>query len=129
MGSVLTPLLTSLEESHQLPNACTACGRCAEVCPGDIPLPDLLRELRAEEFRHGITARRWRLGLRLHGWLLLRPRLYAALTGLALRLLNPLGRRRGVLRRLPLAGGWLQARDLPTPAAQSFQQQWRKRRD
>jgi L-lactate dehydrogenase complex protein LldF len=129
MGSVLTPLLTSLEESHQLPNACTACGRCAEVCPGDIPLPDLLRDLRAEEFDRGITARRWRLGLRLHGWLLLRPRLYAALTGLALRVLHPLGRRRGVLRRLPLAGGWLQARDLPTPPAHSFQQQWRKRGD
>jgi len=43
MGSVLTPLLTGLEKSHTLPNACTTCGRCAEVCPSDIPLPDLLR--------------------------------------------------------------------------------------
>jgi L-lactate dehydrogenase complex protein LldF len=126
MGSVLTPLLTSLEDSQLLPEACTACGRCAEVCPAGIPLPDLLRDLRAEEFSSGIAAPRWRLGLRLHSWLACRPRLYRALTGAFARLANRLGRRRGVLRRLPLAGGWLAARDLPVPAARSFQAQWKR---
>jgi L-lactate dehydrogenase complex protein LldF len=124
MGSVLTPLLTSLEESHLLPNACTGCGRCAEVCPALIPLPDMLRDLRAEEFETGLTPQRWRLGLRLHGWLALRPALYRRVTGAALRLMHWLGRSDGVIRRLPLAGGWLQARDLPAPPARSFQAQW-----
>ena len=129
MGSVLTPLLTSLEESHLLPNACTGCGRCAEVCPSLIPLPDLLRDLRADAFDAGITPRRWRMGMRLHAWLAQRPALYSRLTGTVLKIAHWLGRRDGVLRRLPLAGGWLKARDLPTPAARSFQQQQKDRRE
>ena len=128
MGSVLTPLLASVEESLPLPNACTACGRCAEVCPASIPLPDLLRDLRAEQFSGGLTPRRWRLGLRLHGWLAQHRRLYAAVTGLALRLMHALGRRRGVIRRLPLLDGWLAERDFPVPAATSFQGMLRRRR-
>lgn len=126
MGSVLTPLLTSLEESHLLPNACTSCGRCEEVCPAAIPLPDLLRDLRAEEHEAGINAPRWRFGLRLHAWLAQRPKLYSRFTGIALALLHRIGRRRGVLRRLPLAGGWVRERDFPTPPAKSFQQQLRE---
>lgn len=121
MGSVLTPLLTSLEESQQLPHACTACGRCEEVCPAAIPLPDLLRDLRAESFEQRLTPMRWRLGLRLHAWVSQRPALYSTLTGIALRLMHLLGRRRGVLRHFPFAGGWLAERDLPAPPAESFQ--------
>lgn len=124
MGSILTPLLTSLEDSHLLPNACTACGRCAEVCPAGIPLPDLLRDLRAEEFSSRITARRWRLGMKLHGWLARRPVLYRWATGVFSRAAHLLGRRSGMIRRFPLARGWLEARDLPVPAARSFQRQW-----
>lgn len=126
MGSVLTPLLTSLEESAQLPNACTACGRCEEVCPAAIALPDLLRDLRAEEFSGGITPARWRLGMRVHAWLTRHPGLYHALARPTVRLMHLLGRRRGVLRRLPFAGGWLAERDLPTPESGTFQQQYRE---
>ncbi|GAB5412945.1 MAG: LutB/LldF family L-lactate oxidation iron-sulfur protein [Congregibacter sp.] len=120
MGSVLTPLLTSLEEAEALPNACTACGRCEEVCPANIPLPGLLRDLRAEQFTTRVSPARWRAGLKLHAWLVLRPRLYRAVTGAAVRLMHRLGRKRGVIRHLPFAGGWLTARDLPAPAKQSF---------
>ncbi|HEY7775331.1 MAG TPA: lactate utilization protein B, partial [Kineobactrum sp.] len=88
MGSVLTPLLTSLEDSNALPNACTSCGRCAEVCPANIPLPDLLRDLRHEENLRKLSPVRWRRGLRLHAWLLGRPRLYQWLTGLLMPLLG-----------------------------------------
>jgi len=69
MGSVLTPLLTSLEQSKALPNACTSCGRCAEVCPADIPLPDLLRDLRHEEVTRKLSSARWRAGMKMHAWL------------------------------------------------------------
>jgi L-lactate dehydrogenase complex protein LldF len=126
MGSILTPLLTSLEESSQLPNACTACGRCEEVCPASIALPDLLRDLRAEEFSDGIAPARWRLGIRVHAWLARHPGLYHALARPTVRLMHLLGGHKGVLRRLPLAGGWLAARDLPTPEATTFQQQYHK---
>jgi L-lactate dehydrogenase complex protein LldF len=120
VGSVLTPLLTSLEQSHALPNACTSCGRCAEVCPANIPLPDLLRDLRHEESQQKLTAPRWRYGLKLHAWLARHPPLYHALTGAVIRVLHLLGRRRGSFARLPLAGGWTSQRHFPAPQKQTF---------
>ena len=50
--------------------------------------------------------------------------LVGKLTGAAQRVAHRLGRRRGSLRRLPFAGGWLAARDFPVPAARSFQAQY-----
>jgi L-lactate dehydrogenase complex protein LldF len=125
MGSVLTPLLTSLEESNVLPNACTSCGRCAEVCPADIPLPDLLRDLRHEETRHKLSSGRWRRGIKFHAWLSAHPGLYQWLTGLGISLLRALGRNRGSFRKLPMAGGWTGCRDFPAPQAKTFMQQYR----
>jgi L-lactate dehydrogenase complex protein LldF len=127
MGSVLTPLLTSLEAASELPNACTSCGRCAEICPAGIPLPDLLRDLREEETRSKITPARWRWGLKLHSWLLRFPRLYHGVTGLAITLMHHLGRRRGRFRSLLLANGWTQVRDFPAPEGTTFMRQWQRR--
>lgn len=125
MGSILTPLLTSLDASHDLPNACTACGRCEEVCPANIALPDLLRDLRNEEFLAQLSPRRWRLGMRAHAWLLTTPGLYRRLTTLAVRSLTWLARGRGSLRRLPFAKGWSAARDFPAPeSATTFMHQY-----
>jgi L-lactate dehydrogenase complex protein LldF len=122
MGSVLTPLLTSLEQSHHLPNACTGCGRCAEVCPANIPLPDLLRDLRHEESNKKLSAPRWRYGLKLHAWLARHPPLYHRLTAAIIPLLHLLGRRRGSFSRLPFAGGWTSQRDFPAPQEKTFMQ-------
>lgn len=124
MGSILTPLLTSLEQSAALPNACTSCGRCAEVCPAGIPLPDLLRDLRHEESERKLTPVRWRWGLKLHAWLARQPRLYHALTALGIGGLHLLGRRRGRFARLPLAAGWTSQRDFPAPSGKTFMQQY-----
>ena len=44
MGAILTPAMTSLAQAGDLPNACTLNGRCQEVCPVNIPLPDLMRQ-------------------------------------------------------------------------------------
>lgn len=127
MGSVLTPLLTSLEASAALPNACTTCGRCAEVCPADIPLPDMLRDLRSEENRTGLTATRWRLGLKLHSILARTPWLYRLGTGIAVKLMHLLGRRRGHIARVPGAAGWSKQRDFPVPEGDTFMRQYRAR--
>ncbi|MFK8041344.1 lactate utilization protein B [Congregibacter sp.] len=126
MGSVLTPLLTSLEDSALLPDACTACGRCEEVCPAAIPIPDLLRDLREEKFTEGITGKRWRAGIRLHSWLSLHPRLYQTITSAVVGIMHRIGGRKGFIGRLPLIGGWFEARDLPSPAAKTFQQMHRE---
>ena len=124
MGSILTPLLTSLEQSNALPNACTSCGRCAEVCPADIPLPDLLRDLRRDETQRKLSSSRWRLGMRMHGWLARHPGLYHALTGLGIFTLHLLGRRKGSFQRLPLAAGWTSERDFPAPEGRTFTHQY-----
>jgi L-lactate dehydrogenase complex protein LldF len=128
MGSVLTPLLTSLEASHALPNACTACGRCAEVCPALIPLPDLLRDLRHEEARHKLSPGRWRLGMKMHAWVAAHPRLYRLLVGPAIAMMHRLGRRKGSFRKIPMGGGWTSQRDFPAPEGPSFMSQYRSAR-
>jgi len=125
MGSVLTPLLTSLEESNTLPNACTSCGRCAQICPADIPLPDLLRDLRHEESKHQLSSARWRRGIKLHAWLSLRPGLYHWINNLTVSVLARLGRRKGSFNSLPFASGWTNTRDFPAPQGKSFMQQYK----
>jgi len=128
MGSVLTPLMVGIEKAMPLPNACTLNGRCQEVCPMQIPLPRMLRALREREFEEGLTPPLARAGLKAWALLARRPRLYSLLTRAAVKVLGRLGRRRGRFRRLPLAGGWTAARDLPAPAGETFQSLWKRRR-
>ncbi len=127
MGAVLTPALAGLELATDLPNASTFCGQCAEVCPVKIPLPDLLRSLRTRQVRRHLRPARERAALRLWAFLAQRPRLYAAMTALAAWLLHRAAGRRGRLRRLPGAGGWMRVRDLPAPTGQTFRA-WYARR-
>ena len=49
VGAVLSPLLAQekFSELADLPKASTLCGACNEVCPVNIPIPDLLLRLRA----------------------------------------------------------------------------------
>jgi L-lactate dehydrogenase complex protein LldF len=129
MGSVLTPLMTGLDSSRNLPNACTLNGRCQEVCPMGIPLPDLLRALRRREFEGGLTPPRARRALAAWAWLARRPAWYRRVTGLAMRALGALGRRRGAFRSLPFAGGWTSVRDLPAPQGETFMSAWRRARE
>lgn len=126
MGSVLTPLLTSLESSNALPNACTACGRCAEVCPSDIPLPDLLRDLRRDEAQAKLSPRRWRWGMKAHALIARLPWLYHALSAIGILSLHLLGRKAGAFQSLLLANGWTQVRDFPAPEGSTFMQQYRR---
>ena len=50
MGAVLTPSLIGLDEAAHLPQASTLCGKCEEICPVRIPLPQLLRNWRNQVF-------------------------------------------------------------------------------
>lgn len=120
MGAVLTPALAGLDRAIDLPHASTFCGQCAEVCPVKIPLPDLLRHLRTRQVQGGLRPARERAALRVWAWLAQRPRLYAGATALVAWLLHRAAGRRGRLRRLPGARGWMSARDLPAPAGRTF---------
>lgn len=128
MGAVLTPLSAGLDAAPDLPNACTLNGRCQDVCPVEIPLPALLRRLRDYQYDQGITPTATRWGLAIWGWVARRPRLYQRLTQWAVCILHRLGRRRGALKRLPLAGGWTSVRDMPVPSGSTFQAQWARRK-
>jgi len=131
MGSVLTPLMTGLRQSADLPNACTLNGRCAEVCPMSIPLPGMLRAHRVREFREGLVNARVRHSLRLWAWFAKRPAAYRRVAGLsisALRLLSNMRpqKRRGAFTKLPLAAGWTGQRDFPAPQHGTFLAQWHR---
>lgn len=126
MGAVLSPALASLEEAANMPNASTFCGRCEEVCPVAIPIPKLLRHWRRQEFARQLRPWSERLGLKLWSQLGARPWLYRRMQRLSAGLLR-MGARDGWLRSLPLVRGWSLTRDMPAPAAKSFQAQWAER--
>jgi L-lactate dehydrogenase complex protein LldF len=115
MGSVLTPSLVGVEKTANLPNASTFCGRCESVCPVKIPLPKLMRHWREREFERHLTPSVARAGLGAWAFFARRPALYRMATRLAVGALGLLGRGKGSLRSLPLAGGWTRGRDLPVP--------------
>ena len=127
IGSVLTPTLIGVEEARHLPNASTFCGRCEEVCPMRIPLPKLMRHFREKSFEEKLTPTAERTGLGIWAFVARRPALYQMATGLAMRMLGALGRRRGLFASLPMAGGWTAHRDFPAPQGRTFQQQWSAR--
>lgn len=58
VGAVLSPLLLGprFAEKADLPKASSLCGACNEVCPVNIPIPDLLLRLRARAKSEGIPS-------------------------------------------------------------------------
>jgi L-lactate dehydrogenase complex protein LldF len=126
MGSVLTPILFPGGTDADLPNVCTFNGRCQQVCPVKIPLPDLLREHREIQYQRGITPPRQRWALALWGALVRHPRLYQILTRWVVGALGLAGRRQGSFRYLPFLGNWTAGRDFPAPQGPTFQAIWRK---
>lgn len=58
VGAVLSPLLAggNFSDFADLPKASTLCGACNEVCPVDIPIPDLLLRLRDRAKREEIPS-------------------------------------------------------------------------
>ena len=120
MGSVLTPTMVGLEEAGDLPNACTLNGRCETVCPVRIPLTRMLRSLRSRQHRERLNSRSARFALAIWAKVALHPRLYQLLTRPVMSLMARLGRKSGRFRRVPLAGGWTDARDLPAPQGSTF---------
>ena len=126
IGSVLTPLYAGMDAGVHLPNASTFCGKCAEVCPVKIPLPDILRDLRAQQFEHRQRGWQERAALAAWRWSAKRPWAYAAWTRIAARLLSWFGGRKHRLRWLP-GGEWTRGRDMPAPAGRTFRDLYRQR--
>ena len=125
MGAVLTPNFIGIEQAHHLPSASTFCGRCEEVCPMRIPLPQTDAPLARAAVRQKAepasrALRDAAVGIRGQAAGALSRRSARVVIGL----LGRLGRGAGRFRRLPLAGGWTGSRDFPTPQGATFQAQW-----
>jgi L-lactate dehydrogenase complex protein LldF len=103
MGIILTVLLEGMEHAHNLLDASTLCGACADVCPVRVPIPHLLRELRKLRVKEGLTPPLERMAMAGFGMAVRSPTLF----GLGDRMLKAvwpvasfLGGK-GVLDRMP----------------------------
>lgn len=130
MGSVLTPSYIGRENALDLPHAATLCNQCGVVCPVKIPLPELLRTLREQQFAGGQRPRMEVLGLRLWAWVARHPRLYALGTKFATRYLRMQGGNARMVTSMPFGIGsaWTVDRDMPAPQGKTFRELYRQRR-
>jgi L-lactate dehydrogenase complex protein LldF len=124
IGAILTPALLGPDVAKDLPHASSLCGRCEEVCPVRIPIPDILRRWRADIYTQSGGNYVTKIGLRLWRWTAMRPHLYHRLTRLAARVLRT---RKGYRQSLGLAPGWTRYRHFPASTGETFQEQWRRR--
>jgi L-lactate dehydrogenase complex protein LldF len=123
IGSILAPAQDPAQY-NSLPYACSLCGSCTDVCPVKINLHEQLYTWRNKLAERGYLARTKRWSMKLGGWLLNSPRLFALAGWIArwsLRLLP----RVMVYHRL---NAWGRQRDLPPPPKRSFRAQWRTRK-
>src|SRR6266567_7400647 len=127
IGSILTPSYIGIENALDLPQAATMCNQCGVVCPVKIPLPDLLRKLREQQFQKHLRPWSERFGLRAWSWVAGRPRLYAFATRIAARALAWMGGGARLIHKLPMGGGWTDGRDMPAPAGRTFRDLYAKR--
>ena len=133
IGAVVSPMLTSVPESRDLPYASSLCGACREVCPVKINIPRMLLHLRTglaegktrENDKNPSKAEK----LLIKGWRI------AVTNTFTLSMANRLGRllqaplltAEGRLRRLPPPlSGWTRYRDFPRISSRPFRARWRR---
>jgi L-lactate dehydrogenase complex protein LldF len=124
MGSVLTPVFDGLAKSRDLPHACTLNGKCAEVCPVQIPLPSLLRGWRDRSWREGLEPSVARAGVAGWAFVARRPSLYRLAAAISVKWMR-LFRKGGWIKSMPFAGGWTGHRDFPAPQRTTFIQAYK----
>lgn len=130
IGTILTPQMEGVGVRHELLHGSSLCGACAEVCPVEIPIPDIIVRLRREAtHRDAASAVEGRgsgrtatedLAWRAWAAVLSRPRVYRLAAWCATRFRNliPGG--------LPLLKAWTLSRAKPVPAPRSLQERVRE---
>jgi L-lactate dehydrogenase complex protein LldF len=119
IGAVLTPLFKPQAEGMEVAHASSLCAACDDICPVEIPLHDLLLDLRRDRAERRIPGRLERSAYRAWSYAWSSPLLYRLSGRLGLGPLR-LFARSGVLHRAPgFLGRWTRGRDLLLP--------WRKR--
>lgn len=128
MGSVLTPSYTGIEKALDLPQAATLCGECHVVCPVKIPLPDLLRKLREQQFSRGLRPWQEKAAFKVWAFVAQRPALYRVLSRIGMKAMAWWGKRKGGIHSLPGASGWTDQRDFPVPTGETFSNLYQQRK-
>ena len=125
IGAVLSPQLTGVEDNASLPYASSLCGACYDACPVAIDIPSILVHLRAEHVEAQQHATPEAVAFRGLAKAMSSPRLWR-LTQRAAGLGRFLARGKPTLPGVlpPPASTWTRSRDLPTPPAKTFTQQW-----
>lgn len=119
IGAIISPVLTGLSDSVDLPNASTLCGACHEACPVKINIPRMLLELRAKAVEgtdeNSTATAKERVLWKVWRWGMMGHRRYAALTRTGRALLLPFARRGWISRAPGPLSGWTDTRDFPMP--------------
>jgi L-lactate dehydrogenase complex protein LldF len=129
IGKILTPQMEGVGVRHDLIHGSSLCGACGEVCPVEIPIPEILVRLRREATHEdmgsnvagkgtGRTATEdwaWRLWAGVSK----RPGLYRIATWFATRFGKALP------ASAPLIKNWTQSRTKPVPARRSLSERMR----
>ncbi len=132
IGAIVSPMLTNIKDSKDLPFASSLCGACHEACPVNINIPRMLLHLR-KELTEGethpeaksapvwerLTMKGWRMSVAspvMMGWANRLGRLAQApfLKGDRLRWLPP------------PASGWTRYRTFPRVSSAPFRNRWRR---
>ena len=129
MGSVLTPSYTGIEKALDLPQAATLCGECHVVCPVKIPLPDLLRKLREQQFSRGLRPWQEKAAFKVWAFVAQRPALYRVLSRMGIKAMAWWGKRKGGIHSLPGVKGWTDQRDFPVPTGETFSNLYQQRKN
>jgi L-lactate dehydrogenase complex protein LldF len=120
IGAVLTPQLTGMAANPDLPFASTLCGACLDVCPVVIDIPRMLVRLREDAVAQRAGHHAEDAVMAAAAWTMGSPRRWHAV-GRISRLGRLLGRRRGVIGKLPPPlSRWTRSRDLPRPPKRTF---------
>ena len=125
MGSVLTPHLNSLKVANKQTHACTLNGRCEEVCPVKIPLPKLLRSLRAKSWEKKYEPLTNRFFVKGFAFIAKHPALFQLFSSCGVIFMRMFSKK-GWIRSMPMTSGWTRNRDLIEPGTQTFMQQYKK---
>ncbi len=126
IGAVLSPLLggNAFAELADLPKASSLCGACNEVCPVDIPLPDLLLRLRDRAFQENVSkAKKGSPPMAPWAWLATHPNSWRT----ALRASNLANSLPIRAAPIPAMHRWLGTRDLPPMRGGAFRTWWKTR--
>jgi len=120
IGTILTAFFSSLDDAAEIQNLCLSCGRCAEFCPGKVPLADLILELRkriVEKEGLGFIAN---LALK---YFLANPKLMQSALSLASKVEGPLTKGEPFIRSLPDGlNQFVEKRSFPAIAKKQFRQ-------